>query len=71
MRVARGKVVDGRVVLEGEPLPEGSNVTVFVEDDAEGFHLDEASLRELLEAKAHVERGNFVAADDVLRDLES
>jgi hypothetical protein len=56
--------------LEGEPLPEGSTVTVFAEDDAAGFHLDEDSIRELLEAQAEVRRGNFVSAEDVLRELK-
>ena len=56
MRVARGKVVGNTVVVEGEPLPEGSHVTVWV-DDAEGFELDEKSLDELVEADAACERG--------------
>lgn len=66
----RGKVVGGQVVLEGEPLPEGSTVTVYAEDDEGGFHLDEESLRELLEAQAEIRRGNFVTAEDVLRELK-
>ena len=70
MRVARGKVVHGHVVVEGEPLPEGSQVVVYVPDDERGFHLDEASIRELLQAQAEIRRGNFVGAEDVLRELE-
>ncbi|MFZ5468029.1 MAG: hypothetical protein ACOZIN_01220 [Myxococcota bacterium] len=48
MRVARGKVVGSTVVVEGEPLPEGSHVTVWA-DDEEGFELDAESLDELAE----------------------
>jgi hypothetical protein len=70
MRVARGKVVGGKVVLDGEPLPEGARVTVYAEEEQDGFHLDEASIRELLEAQAEVRRGNFVTVDDVLNELE-
>jgi hypothetical protein len=70
MRVLRGKVVAGKVEVEGPPLPEGSAVTVFAEEDAEGFVLDEASLHELLEAQAEIRRGNYVDAADVLRELE-
>jgi hypothetical protein len=70
MRIARGKVVRGQVVLEGEPLPEGSSVLVCAEEDGEGFHLDEDSIRELLEAQAEIRRGNFVSAQDVLAELK-
>jgi hypothetical protein len=58
------------VVLEGEPLPEGASVTVYAEDEEGGFHLDEDSLRELLEAQGEIRRGHFVTAEDVLRDLK-
>ena len=70
MRIVRGKVVKGQVVVEGEPLPEGSRVTVYADDDAAGFHLDEESIRELLEAQAEIRRGNFVSAEDVLSELK-
>lgn len=70
MRVARGKVVGGQVVLEGEPLPEGSQVTVYADDEEGGFHLDEDSLQELLEAQAEIRRGSFVTAEGVLSELE-
>ncbi len=70
MRVARGKVVRGQIVVEGEPLPEGSTVLVYLEEEAEGFHLDEESIRELLAAQAEIRRGNFVSAEALLRDLE-
>jgi len=69
MRVLRGKIVAGQVVLEGEPLPEGAQVTVYAEEEG-GFHLDEDSLRELLEAQAEIRRGHFISAEDVLRELK-
>jgi hypothetical protein len=59
------------VVLEGEPLPEGARVMVYAEDEEGGFHLDEDSIRELLEAQAEIWRGNFITAEDVMRELES
>lgn len=70
MRVARGKVVDGKVVLEGEPLPEGAEVMVYAEDETTGFTLDDASLRELLQAQTEIRRGNFIGVDDVLSELK-
>ena len=71
MRVARGKVVGGQVIVEGQPLPEGSSVMVYLDDEADGFHLDEDSIRELLAAQADIRKGNFVSGEDVLRELES
>ena len=35
MNVATGTVVEGKVVLEGEPLAEGAVVTVVARDDDE------------------------------------
>ncbi len=65
MRIVRGRVVCNTVVLEGEPPPEGSTVSVFVEESTDGFHLDEASIRELLEAQSEIRRGHFVTAEDL------
>lgn len=70
MRVLRGKVIDGQVVVEGGPLPEGSEVTVYADDADGGFHLDEGSIRELLEAQAEIRSGNYVRADEVVEDLD-
>ena len=39
MKVATGTVVDGKVVVEGEALAEGSTVTVVLRDDEEAFEL--------------------------------
>jgi redox-sensitive bicupin YhaK (pirin superfamily) len=36
MKVRSGRVVDGKVVVDGEPLIEGATVTI-VEDDEESF----------------------------------
>ncbi len=69
MRVAKGKVIHGQVVLEGQALPEGAEVVVYVEDEG-GFHLDDDSLRELVDAQAEIRRGHFVTADAVLAELE-
>ena len=71
MRIARGTVVRGQIVVEGQPLPEGSTVLVYLEDESEGFHLDDDSIRELLAAQAEIRRGNFVDAETVLGDIES
>jgi len=68
MQIASGKVVHGRVELNGE-LPEGASVTVIAGDDDESFEADEATEQMLLEAIAQCERGETVAVEQVLRDL--
>ena len=71
MRIARGKVVGNTVVLEDvaadEPLVEGQSVTVYIDED--GWELDEASKRELLEAMAECDRGETISAEEVFAAL--
>ena len=62
MRIISGKVVDGKVVIEGEPLVEGSKVTVLAEADEDTFQLNDAQEKELLEAIADADRGDLVDA---------
>ena len=69
MRITSGRVVAGRVVVEGEPLPEGALVTVLARDTDEAFELDESAEAELLESIAEAEREHTVPADAVLRAL--
>jgi hypothetical protein len=68
MRGARGKVVGNTVVLEGEPLPEGSHVTVWTED-VEGFELDEQSQHDLMEADTAIERGGGISPEELFKRL--
>jgi hypothetical protein len=67
MRVTSGKVVSGRIVVEGEPLPDGSVVTVLAREADESFELDAASEAELLLSLAEADRGELIPAEDVLR----
>lgn len=69
MRVTSGEVVSGRIIVEGEPLPEGSVVTVLASDADETFELDAAAEAALLESIAQAERGRVVPAEQVLRTL--
>jgi hypothetical protein len=69
MRVSSGKVVSGKIVVEGEPLPEGSVVTVLAGDADEPFEIDAATEAVLLESIAQAERGQVVPSDQVLRRL--
>ncbi|HKY28398.1 MAG TPA: hypothetical protein VJM12_10715 [Pyrinomonadaceae bacterium] len=69
MKVATGTVIDGKVVVEGAPLAEGSNVTVMLRDDEETFTLNNADELELLESIAAIEREDFISGDELLERL--
>ena len=70
MRITSGRVVAGRVELEGEPLPDGAVVTVLARESDESFELDAAAEAELLLSLAEADRGELVPAEDVLRVFE-
>lgn len=69
IKVATGTVVDGKVVVAGETLTEGSTVTVVLRDDEEAFELTPEEEAELLESIAAIERGEFVSGEELLERL--
>ena len=69
MKVATGTVVDGRVVVEGANLAEGSTVTVLLREDDEAFDLTPEEEAGLLESISEIERGEFVSGEDLLERL--
>jgi hypothetical protein len=67
-RLAIGKVVDGKIEVHGEQLEDGTEVTVVLPgDDAIELSADEAS--EVREGLAELERGDWLAGDQLLADL--
>ena len=69
MKVATGRVVEGKVVLEGEPLAEGSVVTVVAREDDETFEVSLEEERALLEAIAQADRGQVVSWEELREQL--
>ena len=69
MKVATGTVVDGKVLVQGEALREGSTVTVLLPDDQESFELTPDEETELLASIADVESGKFISGDELLERL--
>jgi hypothetical protein len=65
MKVVRGRVEDGRVVVD-EPLPEGTEVTVVVASGDESFDLSEEQIAELRASMDEADRGELVPLDVVL-----
>jgi hypothetical protein len=71
MRIANGRVVDGRVELMEADLPEGAAVTVLLREGDETFTADEETERILLQAMAQCDRGETVALATILDELRS
>ncbi len=69
MQVATGTVVDGKIVVEGVPFPEGSLVAVVARGADEPFSLSDAQEEELLAAMVEIQRGEFVTLEQLLADL--
>lgn len=67
MRIARGKVVGTQIVVEGDPLPEGSTVSIWVDED--GFELDPATLDDLAKADASITRGEGLTVEQLMERL--
>ena len=71
MKVATGKVVDGKVVLQGEALAEGSVVTVLAWDNDETFEVSPDEERELLAAITEAERGAVISWEELREQLQT
>ncbi len=71
MRVATGKVVAGKVVVDGAPFEEGTNVTVSAADNAETFELGPEDEAALLAAIAEANRGEVIDGADLVAKLGS
>jgi hypothetical protein len=69
MQVATGIVVDGKVVVEGDPLPDGTVVTIIARDAEETFEVPPEVEAELLESIAQADRGETISADEVIERL--
>lgn len=69
MRVATGKVVEGKVVVEGVAFEEGSVVTVLAREAEETFELTPEEEAELLLSIAEADRGETISGEEVLKSL--
>jgi hypothetical protein len=69
VRVVTGKVVSGKVVIEGEPLEEGATVTILARESDETFDVSAEDEATLLESLAEAARGHTIPASHLLRDL--
>ncbi len=69
MQLATGTVVDGKVVVEGDPLPEGSVVTILAREADETFEVPLELEAELSESIAEADRDDTLPADELIERL--
>jgi hypothetical protein len=69
MQLATGTVVGGKVVVEGDPLPEGAIVTILAREVGETFDVPPELQVELLESSAQADRGETISAGELLERL--
>lgn len=70
MKVITGKVVAGKIVVEGEPLEEGSTVTVLAPERDETFILDSEAQTALLAAMAEADRNEVITGEELSSQLQ-
>ena len=68
MRITKGRVVDGQVIVEGAALAEVSTVTVLISDERT-FTLNDEDEAVLLQAVAEADRGDLLDGDDVIQNI--
>jgi hypothetical protein len=69
MKVASGKVVGGKVVLDEPVFVEGATVTVLAREEDESFEVTPEMEAALLEAIGEADRGETVSGEEVLAGL--
>ena len=70
MQLASGTVINGKIVVEGLSLPEGSVVTVLTRDDEHAVQLSPANEVELLDALDEADREEGVSAQELFARLQ-
>ena len=68
MRITKGKVLDGQVIVEGDPLNEGSTVTILVSDETT-FRLNAEDEAALLQAIAEADQNDLISSEDVIKKI--
>ena len=70
MQVATGKVIDGRIVLEGTSLPEGAVVTVFAANVETTIRLSPTESAELESAMNDADFEEGITAEELFERLQ-
>jgi len=71
MKVATGKIVGGKVILDGADFAEGATVTVLAREDDELFEASPELENALLQAIEEAQRGDAVAGETLVSGLRN
>ena len=69
LQLTTGTVVGGKIVVEGDPLPEGAVVTILAREADETFEVPAELEADLLESIAQADRGETISAAELLKRL--
>ena len=69
MQIASGTIIDGKVIVEGLSLPEGTVVTVLARGDEIAVRLPAQQDSELLRALEEADREEGISADELFARL--
>lgn len=69
MRVTSGRVVNGRIEVPGDTLPEGTVATILSAEDRETFAVGGEAEAALLLRIEEAERGEVISGDELLREI--
>jgi hypothetical protein len=69
MRVTTGRVVNGKIEVPDEDLPEGMVVTILAPEDRGAFTLGPEAESALLAAIEEADRGEVISGEELLREL--
>src|SRR5712691_1149278 len=69
MQLATGTVAGGKIVVEGDPLPEGTVVTILARDEESPVKLTPAEEAELLDALDEADREEGISAEELFDRL--
>ena len=69
MQFATGTVVDGKVVVEGASLPEGTIVAILARDSDETFDVPADLEADLQASIAEADRGDTITSEELLARL--
>jgi len=70
MQLATGTVVNGKVVVEGLDLPEGTTVTILTRDGTPAVKLSPEDEAELLQALDEADSDEGISAEELFSRLQ-
>ncbi|MFN3303794.1 MAG: hypothetical protein ACK44A_08745 [Roseateles sp.] len=69
MQLTTGTVIGGKIVIEGEPLPEGTVVTILSREANETFLVPKELEAELQASLDELDQGLTLPAEDLLKRI--